>query len=122
MKRIIIVMALAMLAAAGCKKPTGPKTTEIEAVDRPASELMPETPATENTTRTETATESTTDATDTTTDPPPPARTHTVRKGDTLWSLAMKFYGDGKRWREIAQANNIEDETKLPIGKVLTIP
>ena len=30
-----------------------------------------------------------------------------VRRGDTLWSIATNVYGDGKRWPEIAQANQI---------------
>jgi len=30
--------------------------------------------------------------------------------GDTLWEIAVKFYGDGVRWEDILAANpNIKD-------------
>lgn len=46
----------------------------------------------------------------------------TVKKGDTLWDLAVKYYGDGTKWKVIAKANGVKDPKKLPIGKKLTIP
>ena len=48
-------------------------------------------------------------------------RTHTVKKGDTLWDIACRFYGDGTRWRELAAKNDVADPKKLQIGKVLTL-
>lgn len=30
---------------------------------------------------------------------------HQVKKGDDLWSLAERYYGDGREWRKIATAN-----------------
>lgn len=50
------------------------------------------------------------------------AKSYTVKKGDTLWALAEKYYGDGTQWKKIAKANGIKDPKKLPIGKKLTIP
>ena len=124
MKRIVIVFMLSMLTAAGCKKPAGPKTTETADLSAPArrvNRLMPAATPTETTTVVKTAAD--TGETETVETPAPaPARTHTIRKGDTLWSVAKKFYGDGKRWKEIAAANDIANESKLPIGKVLRIP
>ncbi len=49
---------------------------------------------------------------------------YTVQQGDTLGSIAMKFYGDGRRWRSILAANRdkIDDPKNLQIGTVLVIP
>lgn len=52
----------------------------------------------------------------------PAASTHRVVRGDTLWSLAERYYGDGKRWRDIAQANGITNERRLIVGTELVIP
>lgn len=49
-------------------------------------------------------------------------QTYTVKSGDILWSIAVKFLGDGKRWKEIADLNGITDPRTLQVGKVLKIP
>lgn len=49
-------------------------------------------------------------------------RTHTVRRGDTLWAIAQAAYGDGARWPEIAHANGDLDPAALQVGAVLTLP
>ena len=49
-------------------------------------------------------------------------QTHVVQRGDTLWSVSRRFYGNGNRWREIAQANGITNERRLIIGQTLIIP
>jgi len=51
-------------------------------------------------------------------------QTYTIQRGDTLYSLARRFYGDGKLWTRIADANRdkIRDVTAIPVGTVLTIP
>lgn len=36
---------------------------------------------------------------------PDPGLRHTVQRGDDLWSLAERFYGEGRDWRRIAAAN-----------------
>lgn len=60
------------------------------------------------------------------TTPPPPAaaaeRTYTVVAGDTLWDIAVKYYGDGQKYRKIAAANNIENPDQIDIGLELKIP
>jgi len=50
------------------------------------------------------------------------ATTYTVVKGDTLWSIARKVYGDGQRWQDIAAANGITDAKKLRVGQELILP
>lgn len=51
-------------------------------------------------------------------------RTHTVAKGDTLYSIAKKYYGDGNQWRKIYEANSdkIPNQNVLKIGTRLAIP
>ncbi len=46
----------------------------------------------------------------------------TVRRGDTLASIAASIYQDPARWRDIARANGIEDPRVLAPGRVLDIP
>ena len=48
--------------------------------------------------------------------------THVVKEGETLWSIAVKYKGDGTKWTDIAIANNIKDPKILSAGTVLTIP
>ena len=36
---------------------------------------------------------------------PQAPQTYTVQKGDCLWSIAKKFYGDGSQWEKIYNAN-----------------
>ncbi|MDY7010425.1 MAG: LysM domain-containing protein [Planctomycetota bacterium] len=123
MKRTVVFIALVILVS-GCKKPAGPKTTEtaaFPAAARPVNELMPEAAAAEIQAGAKTHARIVAEKV-VETPAPPPVRTHTIRKGDTLWSLAKDFYGSGRRWKEIAAANGIADESKLPVGKVLRIP
>lgn len=69
----------------------------------------------------------------TTTRPTPPSvpstpssgqRTHKVGKGDSLWSIAKKYYGDGSKYPNIYNANKdkIKDPNLIHIGWVLVIP
>lgn len=50
--------------------------------------------------------------------------TYAMQRGDTLYSLARRFYGDGKLWTRIAEANRdkFRDVTAIPVGTVLVIP
>lgn len=52
------------------------------------------------------------------------ARTHTIRKGDTLSEIAERYYGDASKWQRIYQANKgkIKDPKKLQPGTKITIP
>ncbi len=51
-----------------------------------------------------------------------PRRYHLVRKGETLFSIARNYYGQGRRWRRIARANGIGDPSQIRIGARLEIP
>lgn len=50
------------------------------------------------------------------------AGSHVVADGDSLQSVAFKFYGDATRWREVATENGIDDPVLLPTGTELRIP
>jgi len=51
-------------------------------------------------------------------------RTHTVVAGETLSSIAKKYYSDSTRWKIIFNANKktIPSPEKLAVGMVLVIP
>lgn len=51
-----------------------------------------------------------------------PGNYYTVVRGDTLWGIAQKFYGNGSRYPEIAKANNISNPDLIHAGQKLLIP
>jgi len=52
-----------------------------------------------------------------------PRRNITVRKGDSLWSLAREYLGPGSAWKCLARANpQISDYTHVAIGTTLQLP
>jgi nucleoid-associated protein YgaU len=53
---------------------------------------------------------------------PDVAKTRTVRRGDTLSSIAAEEYADPALWRPIARANGIVNPRRLQPGQVLAIP
>ena len=48
--------------------------------------------------------------------------TYEVVRGDSLWNIAERAYGDGYRWVEIAQANNLSNPNLIHSGNILAIP
>lgn len=54
--------------------------------------------------------------------PEPAPRTYTVVSGDTMWAIAERFYGDGSKYRVIADASGVADPDLIHPGQVLTIP
>jgi len=55
---------------------------------------------------------------------PRAARRHVVVRGDTLFGLAQRYYGDRSRWRDIYSANRdiLPNENSLAVGMELRIP
>lgn len=47
---------------------------------------------------------------------------YTVVSGDSLWNVAVRAYGDGFRWTEIAEANNLVNPNIIHAGNVLILP
>ena len=54
----------------------------------------------------------------------PEASFHTVEKGDTLWAIAAKSYGNGSQYMAIFEANKpmLSDPDKIYPGQKLRIP
>ena len=50
------------------------------------------------------------------------AQTYTIQRRDTLWSIAKRYYGDGKRWHDIAAANPGIIPERLKIGQTIVMP
>ena len=49
-------------------------------------------------------------------------QTYTVQKGDTLFHIAKLHYGDGNKWKKIADANPGLSPSSIKIGQKITIP
>jgi LysM repeat protein len=54
----------------------------------------------------------------------PATPTYTVQAGDTLYGIAQQYYGDGKYWAGLYQANRstISNPNQIDVGQVLAIP
>lgn len=49
-------------------------------------------------------------------------KSYTVMLGDTMGTIAARFYGKQSAWKVIAKANNLRDPTKIRVGQVLKMP
>jgi hypothetical protein len=47
---------------------------------------------------------------------------HVVLEGDSLQSIAYRYYGDPTRWPDIAEHNEIDDPLRVPRGASLAVP
>ena len=47
--------------------------------------------------------------------------TYEVQKGDTLWSIAVRAYGDGYKWSEIARENKLVHPNVIHSGNILVL-
>ncbi|RMH02402.1 MAG: LysM domain-containing protein [Planctomycetota bacterium] len=55
--------------------------------------------------------------------PPPGVRTHVVATGDSLWSIAARYYGDGSQYERILAANpGLSKDSVLRIGDRIVVP
>lgn len=57
--------------------------------------------------------------------PPVPTTTYTTRRGDSLWKIAQRMFGDGTRYTELIELNRdvLGDRPDfLPIGLALRVP
>jgi nucleoid-associated protein YgaU len=49
-------------------------------------------------------------------------RTYRVNRGDSLWIIARKVYGQGSSWTLLAKANDLSNPNSLRIGQKLSLP
>ena len=49
------------------------------------------------------------------------ANTHTVVKGDTLWGIAEKYFGDGTKYKQLAAINGIQNPNLIYVGQVIKL-
>ena len=56
--------------------------------------------------------------------PVAPARSYTVRQGDSLSKIAYKVYGDATEWRKLQDANRatLGNSVNVKVGQVLVVP
>jgi 5'-nucleotidase len=47
---------------------------------------------------------------------------YTIKRGDTLYSIARAHYGDGKQYKKIMAANPGLTPTHMKVGQVITLP
>ncbi|GAB5522029.1 MAG: peptidoglycan-binding protein LysM [Rhodothermales bacterium] len=54
----------------------------------------------------------------------PEPKFYTIQKGDSLWKVASKNYGDGNKWQALFEANRevIQDPDKIYPGQQIRIP
>ena len=117
--RTILMLAAGLLLVVGCQ---AKKTDEVPPLaDEELQPLPPVEPAPVAVTEVETPPRAETKVTVL---PPPDTQTYTMKAGDTLYGLARRFYGDGKLWTKIFEANKdkVRDVSDIPIGTVLVIP
>ncbi len=48
--------------------------------------------------------------------------TYTIQRGDSLWDIAVRAYGDGYKWVEIARANSLSNPDLIHADNVLKLP
>ena len=49
-------------------------------------------------------------------------RSYRVAKGDSLWIIAKKIYGEGSSWTVLARINDLDNPNRLRVGQELSLP
>lgn len=52
----------------------------------------------------------------------PKDKSYTVVTGDDLWNIALREYGSGYKWVDIASANKLDNPSIIHAGNVLMMP
>ena len=131
MRMWVMMLAAAMLAATGCQDQKTEQQEQALRVPPPAYDTAaPEPMPSETSAEPAPEPEPTGNATSASAQPEPESMpqppsqpdTYTIRKGDTLWSIAERVYGDGQRWVDIVRANPGIDPKKLRVDQTITLP
>lgn len=127
MKRTLVSVAALSLVVVGCQDKKNPPAAGSSSVldVQPAGSYQPapQPVISDNPTYTSTPTPAASHEPAATATPAATGnRTYTIKKGDTLYGIAVAHYGDGKQWTRIANANPGLDPSKLAIGKTIIIP
>lgn len=48
--------------------------------------------------------------------------TYKVVKGDSLWKIAVRAYGDGYKWATVAKENKLKNPNVIHTGNILILP
>lgn len=48
--------------------------------------------------------------------------TYTVIRGDNLWNIAVRAYGDGFKWTQISKENKLKNPRLIHAGNILILP
>ncbi len=49
-------------------------------------------------------------------------KTYRMKRGDTLFKVAQTFYGDGYKYKKLAEYNGLKNPNALEVGQVISIP
>lgn len=49
------------------------------------------------------------------------AQPYTIKSGDTLSAVCLKFYGHANKYPQVAEANHA-DANNIPVGKIIQLP
>ncbi|MDD4938362.1 MAG: LysM peptidoglycan-binding domain-containing protein [Candidatus Shapirobacteria bacterium] len=47
---------------------------------------------------------------------------YVVKKGDSLWKIAVSEYNDGYKWVEVAKMNNLKNPGVIEVGQKIVLP
>ncbi len=47
---------------------------------------------------------------------------HTVKTGETLWSISEIYFKSGYNWVDLQKANNLTNPDRIEVGQQLTVP
>ncbi|HEX8521935.1 MAG TPA: LysM domain-containing protein [Tepidisphaeraceae bacterium] len=119
----IITSALVLGFAVGCASNGAKKTVDQPAAFAPAvTEITPSAAAVTPASAAQPQQPVITDNVQVASAQPMAGGKYTVKKGDTLWSIAASHYGNGNQWQKITSANPGLTAETLKAGQKINVP